>query len=252
MDNRTFPLDNSRRRRQLLRAAVTTTAAILLMAAQSGWSPVAGAKPVRYSPVTMAFRCVDTVGCPSGDRVQGDPVGPYVGDPTTLLGAFFNPNHDLALRLDAPGGQYLFMDFSAPTGEAACAATSSCRRVGAYAFTTVQTLNTMPESGVNPVDAADNPLPNGLLDIPINTQSNARMKINFPDPYGRPLLWTVRYNPKVYPGSTFVTVRRTSASSWIVTTSPRAIAKLVSWASHTVEVDEGTFAMPFQFTVSQP
>ena len=109
-------------------------------------------------------------------------MGPYVGDPTTLLGAFFNANHDLALRLDAPGGQYLFMDFSAPTGEPVCAATRSCRRVGAYAFTTVQTLNTMPESGVNPVDAADNPLPNGLLDIPINTQSNARMKINFPDP----------------------------------------------------------------------
>ena len=95
-------------------------------------------------------------------------------------------------------------------------------------------------------------LPNGLLDIPINTQSNARMRINFPDPYGRALLWTVRYNPKVYPGSTFVTVRRTSANSWIVTTSPSAIAKLVSWASHTVEVDEGTFAMPFQFTVTQP
>jgi hypothetical protein len=47
-------------------------------------------------------------------------------------------------------------------------------------------------------------------------------------------------------------LRRTSAGSWIVTTSPSAIAKLVSWASHTVELDEGTFAMPFQFTVTQP
>jgi hypothetical protein len=252
MDNVTVRFDNSFRRQTLVRAAITTTGAIILLAAQSNWSPVAGAKPVRNSPVTMAFRCVDTVACPSGDRVQGDPSGPYVGNPTTSLGAFFNANHDLALRLDTPGGQYLFMDFSAATGAPGCAASGSCRRIGADAFTTVQTFNTIPDSGVNPVDAADNPLPNGLLDIPINTQSNARMKINFPDPYGRALLWTVRYNPKVYPGSTFVTVRRTSASSWIVTTSPSAIAKLVSWASHTVEVDEGTFAMPFQFTVTQP
>jgi hypothetical protein len=232
-------------RQQLVRAAITTTGAIILLAAQSHWSPVAG------SPVTMAFRCEDNVGCPSGDRVQGDPSGPYVGNPTTSLGEFFNANNDLALRLDTPGGQYLFVDFSAATGAQGCAASGSCRRVGAYAFS-VQTFNTIPHSGGNPVGAADNPLPNGLLDIPISTQSNARMKINFPDPDGRALLWTVRYNPTVYPGSTFVTVRRTSASSWTVTTSPSPIAKLVSWASHSVEVDEGTFAIPFQVTVTQP
>ena len=144
------------------------------------------------------------------------------------------------------------MDFSAPTGIPTCAATQSCRRIGGYSFTTVQTFNTLPDSLLNPVDATGMELPNGLLGIAVNATNDARFKINFPDPYGRSLLWTVRYNPTAYPGSTYVTVRRTGAGSWTVATKPSALARLVSWASHGAEVDEGTFALPFQFTVTLP
>ena len=211
------------------------------------------AKPVHDASVAVAFRCADTITCATGDRVQGDPTGPYVGSRATMLGAFLNPGHGFALRLEPQGGQYLHIDFSQPIGLAPCVAAGTCRRVGGYAFTTVQTFDTTPDSLLTPVDAADNGLPNGLLDIAVNTSRNARFSITFSDPFGRTALWSVRYNPTAYPGSTYVNVRRTSTNAWTVTTTASAAARLVSATGrgNQPEIDEGTFILPFQLAITQ-
>ena len=239
-----------RRVRSLLAAG-----AIAITATSGGGRPEAlAAKPAQDVPVTVRFRCAYTVDCANGDLAQGDPTGAYVGSNATHVGAFLNPGHDLALRLEPQGGQYLYLDFSQPAGPAPCASTGTCHRVGSYSFTSAQTFDTLPDSLLNPVDAADNELPQGLLDIPVNVSMKARFKINFPDPYGRAILWTVRFNPTAYPGSTYVTVLRTAANAWKVTTTATAVAKLVSRASkgNQPTIDEGSFAMPFEFAVTQP
>jgi hypothetical protein len=237
-----------------VRCLLASACAVAITATGGGRPDVLAAKPPRYFPVTVTFRCAHTMDCASGDRVQGDPTGAYVGSNATLVGAFLNPGHDLALRLEPQGGQYLFLGFSQPTGTAPCVSTGTCQRVGSYAFTSVQTFDTMPDSLLNPVDAADKELPQGLLSIPVNVSMNARFKINFADPYGRAIPWTVRFNPTAYPGSDYVTVLRTGPGAWTVTTTARAIGKLVSTGSkgNQATVDEGTFALPFQFTITQP
>lgn len=243
----------TRRRRPPIRAIVTTMGALTLLAIRGGWAPeLLAAKPVRYTPVTMTFRCVETGKCTSGDRVQGDPYGAYVGNGATLFGVFLNSIHDLALRLDAPAGEYLFIDFGDPAGSPSCVASGTCRRVGSYAFTTVQTFSTMPDSLLDPIDAVGNERPNGLHGIAIDSTSNARFTINFPDPFGRAVSWSVRFDPAACPGSTFVAVRRSSANAWLVTTSQPALGRLVSTAGPGGAVDEGAFALPFQFAITQP
>ena len=246
----TAPKESSRNVCILLGAAC----AIAIAATGGDRGSALAAKPVRDVPATVRFRCAYTMDCTSGDRVQGDPTGPYVGSGAPIVGAFLNQGHDLALRLEPQGGQYLFLDFSQPTASAPCVAAHTCRRTGSFAFASVQTFDTTPDSLLNPVDAADNELPQGLLDIPVDVSMNARFKINFPDPYGRAILWTVRFNPTAYPGSDYVTVLRTGSGAWTVTTTAGAIGKLVSTGSkgNQVSVDEGTFALPFQFTITQP
>ena len=61
-------------------------------ATERGWSPeVMAAKPVRYTSVTVTFRCVEGAECASGDCVQGDPSAPCRQSAATLLGAFLIP-----------------------------------------------------------------------------------------------------------------------------------------------------------------
>jgi hypothetical protein len=146
----------------------------------------------------------------------------------------------------------LFLDFRDPANTPPCAATGSCRRSGAYYFDTVTTYSTAPHhASVVAVDATGTDLRNGFLDVPIGATMNAKAKINFPDPFGRTLEWTVRFNPTGYPGSSYVLVTRVDANTWIVESSSSPIAKLVTSPDGGTrdQTDEGLFRMPFRFVV---
>lgn len=224
------------------------------------------AKPAQTdTPVTVTLRCAvvgdrnPDASCPSStspDRIQGDPAGPYVGNATTGLGAFLTASgNDLALKLSDTRGQLLgltiSMDFRSPYGLAACISKKNCRRVAPYFFDVATTDQSPFGDLVNPVDASGVDLPNGLLSIPIGTSANANMKVNFPDPFGRTLTWTVRFNPVSYPGSSYVTVTRTADGAWVVEASATSLAKLVASPSGDTrnQTDEGLFYMPFRMTV---
>ena len=107
---------------------------------------------------------------------------------------------------------------------------------------------------INPVNAADQELPGGFFDIPVGQTSAARMKLNFDDPSGRSLLWTVRFNPGLYPGSTHVTVTRLTASEWMVEAATADRARLIAADSkgRIVSTDEGLYVMPFRLRVVRP
>ena len=104
---------------------------------------------------------------------------------------------------------------------------------------------------MNPTDASDVELPNGFLSVPVGGSAFGRFKINFPDPSGRPYLWTIRFNSGAYAGSTNVAVRRISESTWEVEATDADRARLVSVTTRgkAVTTDEGLYAMPFKLTV---
>lgn len=228
------------------------------------------APPPPDTPVTATLRCAASgylnpyTECPSSqspDRIQGDAAGPYVGDPATGLGAFLatviNSPNNLRLNLSNNKGQTLGLaitiDLRSSSGTPACAAKKNCRRVAPYYFEIVTTDQSPFGDVVDVVDSAGTPLPNGLLSIPIDASANANMKVNFPDPFGRDLTWTLRFNPGSYPGSSYVTVTRTAANTWFVTASATSLGKLVVSPSGGVQgqTDEGLFSMPFQMTIEQ-
>ena len=140
------------------------------------------------------------------------------------------------------------MDFGASVeGSAGCAARNNCRRN----FDQVTTFNTPYGSAVIPIDANGAVWPNGLIGMQAGAALNARMHINFPDPGGRSLIWTVRFNTRDYPGSGHVSVTRVDANTWTVEASAAQLAKLVASPSGGVQqqTDEGLFQMPFKLTI---
>jgi hypothetical protein len=231
---------------------------------------VRAAKPVKpaKTPDTATLHCPVDPGCvmlTTPDRIQGDPVGPYVGNTTTGLGAFLNESNDFLLSLSASGGQplgqRLFLDFREPVSTPPCTAANtlkgegrtepSCRRVEPFYFDTVTAYESPFGDLVNPVNASGVDLENGLLDVVIGTTVQAKVKINFPDPYGRDLIWTVRFNPVNYPGSSYVSVTRTTGNIWIVESTSTTPAKLVAPPGGDTrdQTDEGLFLMPFLMTI---
>ena len=211
---------------------------------------VSAGKPPTATSVTATFRCPTTADCVVPDRIAGDPARPYVGNLTTMLGAFLNSANNFEFQLANSGNQQLFLDFREPANTAPCAASGSCRRSGGYFFDMVTTYSTAPAPAiVNPVDANGASLPNGFLDVPIGGTRNAKFKINFPDPAGRAMVWTVRFNPTEYPGSSYVSVTRIDANTWAVEATSAQLAKLVASPDGGIrkQTDEGAFAMPFRF-----
>lgn len=67
------------------------------------------------------------------------------------------------------------------------------------------------------------------------------------------MLWTVRFNSALFPGSTDVTVTRTAANAWVVEASASDVAELVSAniRGKAGTLNEGYYAMPFKMTVVQ-
>jgi len=113
------------------------------------------------------------------------------------------------------------------------------------------TDNSVPASITNPLDAAGSELPNGLLSIAVGQSAPARYKLNFTDPSGRAILWTVRFNSADYPGSTNLRVTRVDTNTWIVEATAADLAELVSVSTsgRNVTTNEGYYSMPFKLTV---
>ena len=220
--------------RRGVQIAVLLTAGLLFIAA----------RPSDRIAVSVTFRCPATAQCVSPDAVQGDWQGTYCCDANTY---FFNGNN-LQMYVNAP--RSFFLDFTRPDGPAPCTSTSSGCRIS---FTTVTTPSPIPGTEVIAVDANDNMLPNGFFSIAVGSSTPGRMKINFPDPSGRSFLWTVRFNPVAYPGSSYVTITRTATNSWTVEASGTDVARLVSTTTSgkAITTDEGLYYMPFQMNVVQ-
>jgi len=113
------------------------------------------------------------------------------------------------------------------------------------------TDNSFPASITNPLDAAGSELPNGFLSIAVGQSARSRYMLNFADPGGRDILWTVRFNSAAYPGSTEVTVTRIATNTWVVEADASDTAELVavSRTGKNVTTHEGFYKMPFKITV---
>jgi hypothetical protein len=78
--------------------------------------------------------------------------------------------------------------------------------------------------------------------------------MNFADPSGRALLWTVRFDPNLFPGSTFITVTRLGQGTWAIESSASDVSQLVSETTSkgkSVTLNEGYYTMPFKITITQ-
>jgi len=212
-------------------------------------------------PVTAEFRCpADPATCPSlsPDKIQGDGLGTYrgttpTGSATTQeglaenMGGYFTEANLFLFVLKSGLGRSLSFNFDG--GTAPCTAGAKCRKDFSYAVSDVS----LPGGRTYPVDAAGRDLPNGFMGIAVGQTVNARIYINFADPQGDPILWTVRFDPGLYPGSTYLTVTRTAENVWIIEANATHIAGLVSanTSGKIVKVNEGYFSMPFRITVTR-
>jgi hypothetical protein len=219
----------------------------VLIAGVAGLTAGAG-KPSTLTPVTATFRCPVGLECVGTDGISADLGGAYTGAVTgSEQGPYFDSGSNLYFPLQPGLGRFVSIDFSTALGTPACAAKATCRKN----FTIVFTDDSRPASITNPLDAMGTALPNGFLSIAVGQSARARYKLNFADPSGRSLLWTVRFNSSMYPGSTELTVTRTATNTWVVEASASDVAELVSTTTsgRSVTVNEGYYAMPFKITV---
>lgn len=200
-----------------------------------------------YVPVTVTLRCPYGVDCVSPDGIESDSGGPYTGQADGLSGPVFDSNKHLYWPIKGGAGRTLTLNFGEPVGTPKCVATNNCRK----AWDSVVVYNGQPPAIVNPVGTDGLPLEGGFDAIAIGASVKARGKINFDDPNGRSLLWTVRFNSKVYPGSGDLTVTRIDENSWVVEAGAADLADLVSVpkTGKQTMVSDGFYSMPFRMTV---
>ena len=210
------------------------------------------------TPVTAEFRCPYTSDCQGVDAVTGDAMGPYrgttpAGSPTTQegqaenYGGYFTEDNLFLFSLKSGFGRFLSFNFANPIGTPPCASTRNCRKN----FTTATTDVSLPGSRTYPVDAVGTDLPNGFASIPIGGISRARIFINFADPGGRAVLWTVRFDPKFYAASGLLTVTRSAVNTWTIeaTSNDVAVLESANTSGKAVKINEGYYRMPFKITV---
>ncbi len=253
--------------------AVAVVAAALLLAVVTeplvGAAKAAGAgKPpsVTYTGVTATFRDVTELG-PDGIRSDGES---YVGNPLvgTTEGAFFRKAgslDDFSLKLDGTSGRKLTLDFinMVTTPPDPCGGTRRrpivCRK-NFDAVTITEML--LIEQGllVRPANADGSDLAGGMHAIGVGYTVPGKLKVNFPFPdrNGTMLWWTVRFNPRDYPGSVFVRVTRTATSAWTIEAGGDPTVYHDGWAELVASTDgssnqthEGWYLMPFLLTVTE-
>lgn len=223
------------------------------LGAQKGGKP----KPVDKI-ATATFRCNGPTaathnppGTPCGpsatwgvpDAITGDG-NPYIGAGTTVggSGAFLRSDGELELILRAGGGRLMFLNFESVVQIPGPIA----RKTFDFADLDGIDLNT------NIIDpATDDVAANGALSIPIGATWPTRVKGNWNDPYG--VLYTIRFNPSDYPGSTYAWVTRNSENTWTWFATEADIARLVSpGVRHQGPRDEGWYRMSFEIVLTVP
>lgn len=228
--------------RQILQSILLITAAVVIMGGKPAGKGSGGGTASEGSPVLATVRCPTTAECTAVDRIQGDMEGSYSG-----AAVYISDAKKFWLSTE-PAKRTIFVDFYEPDGRAPCLSTSKGCRMN---FTTASV--TVPTMGfhINPVDEQDNELPDGLYAIPVGGSALARLKINFKDPSGRDYLWTIRFNPGQYAGSTHVRVTRVDDITWIseATGIDRARLVAINNKGKLVMTDEGLYIMPFRITI---
>ena len=216
------------------------------------------AKPVEQA-ATAVFRCngptaqtrepAGTLCGPTAefgipDTITGDG-GPFIGvlgSDGLWTGAVLRSDGELLLRLRGPGPRFLYLNFEEvvqPPG------------VGARKTFDFADLNDIAINS-NVIDPSTGEVAiNGALAIPVGSTWPTRIKGNWTDPYGQ--LYTMRFNPDDYLGSTYARVTRTSEKSWTLWATEVDIMRLVTAGSrHKGPVDEGWYTMPFEITFTVP
>jgi len=236
---------------------------VILLVAGASMTTLAQKKPAgggnTLFPVNADFRCpADLATCPSPDKIQGDGLGTYrgttpTGSATTSeglasnMGGYFTEANLFLFVLKSGLGRSISFNFA--DGTAPCTGPVKCRKNFSYAVSDVS----LPGGRTYPVDASGNDLRNGFMDIPVGQSANARILINFADPTGRAILWTVRFDPRLYPGSTYLRVTRTAENLWVIEADSTHTAGLESanTSGKVVKVNEGYYKMPFRITVTK-
>lgn len=227
---------------------------------QKGKPAGGGGGGTTLTPVTAEFRCPMTADCLVADGIEGDSMGAYrgttpSGSATTQeateenLGSYFTEQNLFLFVLKSGRGRFASFDFSQPLGTAPCVAKGTCRKN----FTAATSDESLPGSRTYPVDAMGAELPSGFASIPVGGSSPAKFFLNFADPSGRSLRWTVRFNPAQYPGTTYLTVTRPGLNTWTIEATAADVAQLESapMSGKNVKVNEGFYRMPFKITVTK-
>jgi hypothetical protein len=157
-------------------------------------------------------------------------------------GAFLRSDGELEVIVRPAGGRFVFLDFERIVQSPDLTA----RKTFDFADLEGFDLNT------NVVNPATNDLAgNGALSIPIGSTWPTRVKGNWTDPYG--ILYSLRFNPPDYPGSSYARITRNSKNSWTWFATESDVARLVSpGVRHQGPRNEGWYRMPFQITFTVP
>ena len=90
-------------------------------------------------------------------------------------------------------------------------------------------------------------LANGFKSLTAGQTAPAHFYINFADPSGRELNWTVRFDPRQATGSTHLSVTRTGAKEWVIEATDDMVASLSNYTTGSgkqVTTQEGNYRMP--------
>jgi hypothetical protein len=218
-------------------------------------------KPGTLYPVTAEFRCPATPDCDGTpvDRLVGDGLvytgTTPAGSPTTQdgtaenLGAYFTVVGDFLFVLKSWSDRTVTFHFTEPVSAPTCGL--NCKKN----FTQVTTNTSVPGGRTVVVDAQGVRLPDSVRGLALNQTARAVSLINFADPSGRLLNWTVRFDPLQAPGSSYVNVTRTGTKEWLIEAADAMVASLSNYTTGSgkqVTTQEGLYRMPFRIRVTVP
>ena len=234
-------------------------AAVIAMVAVPALAQGGKPKPGTLFPVEAEFRCPGTTFCNGADRIVGDglvyigttPPGRSTAQDGTEenLGAYLTLIGDFLFTLKPWSDRTVRFDFSDPLGAPTCG--SKCKKN----FVQVTTNTSLPGSRTAVVDAQGAILPNGFKSLSAGQTAPAHFYINFADPSGRELNWTVRFDPRQATGSTYLSVTRTGAKEWVIEATDDMVASLSNYTTGSgkqVTTQEGNYRMPFRIVVTEP
>jgi hypothetical protein len=211
---------------------------IATVGAQKGGKP----KPVDR-PGTAVFRCngpTATTHLPPGTRCGPWSVPDAITGDGPVYSATLRFDGEFDLYTQSTAGRVVFLNFESWYTPA------SGRKNFDFAD--------VPSIGLNTnviIPGTETVAGNGILSIPVGQTWPTRIKGNWTDPYG--VLYTIRFNPTDYPGSTHAHVTRNAENSWTVFATDIDVARLVSPGVHNQGPrDEGSYRMPFAITFTVP